>query len=584
MGCQLRIRQSGYVLVTVLILSLVASMVVFVSLRQNHLLERMTGNQQKALSARLAAEHGISDAIGYMHGINSDMTKITAASGGLSSLSGVPNDYKISEVVYDSTNKKLSFLSSGAYQSASAYLRATFSISATSSGSAKGVIGCEGVNITGGGYVDSYDSAKGGYDANTNRASNAFVALVNGSATEVQAEPSQMPVGFSVINGDFTTYNGDIHSKGTGSLVSGSITANGSVILNGNTNIGKNVTAKSDVTLNGNNSVGGVVHAGGGFIADSGTLVSGDVSANSVRMNGNTDINGNVISNAELTMNGNTSVAGNASAASADLKGTIKGSLSVDASSISTDNGNGKVLGGVTYNATNRARSVAPTIPGPGALADLCQQNLTNNTWLKGQLGTLPSSLSGELNNANMSGSFSNGNAYSKISLTGDNADNRKVINVADNTVVYVTGEVILTNLTIKIAKGKSLVIKQVTGGTGKKVDMNDVEITSTDGTALGATNNNGVAPFSIYSDTTDQVNIRAENTGTNNMYAAIYAPLARVSSNAGVGNLSGSLLAKYIELKSRSGFHYDEGLGQGSGSGSSSRLTLLSTSVYYPD
>ena len=56
-------RQRGYVLVTVLILAMVASMVAFVSIRENQLQERMSGNQQKMINARLAAEKGIYETI-----------------------------------------------------------------------------------------------------------------------------------------------------------------------------------------------------------------------------------------------------------------------------------------------------------------------------------------------------------------------------------------------------------------------------------------------------------------------------------------------------------------------------------------
>lgn len=578
-------RQSGYVLVTVLVLSLVASLVVFVSLRQNHLLERMSGNQQKTLNASLAASHGVSDAILYMKSVSFELTRITDANTGLVSQKGTPDNYSISNVFYSASDKKLTFLSKGQYQNAIAYLRTTFLLNSGSAGNATGVIGCNDIIINGGGFIDSYDSSKGGYDSNSNRANNAFVALVNGNSENVQGEPSRIPLGLSVINGDFTAYNGYVTTKGNGSIVSGNVVANGKVILNGNTTIGGNVSAKNEVTLNGNNTVGGAVHAGGEFIANSGTVVSGNVSANSVRMNGNTEISGSVTSNGELTMSGNnTTIGGNASASTADIKGTIKGSLSVDSSSISTDNGNGKALGGVTYNATSRAKNVAPTMPDPGELTNICQQNVASNTWLKNQLGTLPNSTSGELNNANFGSGLTNNAVYSKMSLAGESADNRKIITVLDNTVVYVTGEIVLTNLSIRIAKGKSLTFKQVTGGTGKVIDMNDVNITATDGTALGAASNNGVAPFSIYSDSTDKVNIRAENNETNNMYAAIYAPLARVTPRAGSGNLSGSILAKYVELVNDKGFHYDEGLGKSGSSGSGARLTLLSSSLYYPD
>lgn len=73
----------GYVLVSVLVLALVASMVVFVSIRENQLQERMSGNQQKMINARLAAERGIAAALDYItNQMASERTSIRLLNGG----------------------------------------------------------------------------------------------------------------------------------------------------------------------------------------------------------------------------------------------------------------------------------------------------------------------------------------------------------------------------------------------------------------------------------------------------------------------------------------------------------------------
>lgn len=134
-----------------------------------------------------------------------------------------------------------------------------------------------------------------------------------------------------------------------------------------------------------------------------------------------------------------------------------------------TDNGNGKVLGGVNYNATNRPTNSQPSIPEPGVLAEYCKQILAQNTWLQEQLGPLPAGDNGELNNSAFSNmNNANNKAYSKLELTGNNNSDRLVIDVTQNTTLYVTGEIKMTNLTIKVSQGKSLTIKQVPGGVGK--------------------------------------------------------------------------------------------------------------------
>ncbi len=584
-------RQRGYVLVTVLILAMVASMVAFVSIRENQLQERMSGNQQKMINARLAAEKGIAAALDYVKAQLANGTDIAtiANNGGIAALRGNPDVYRLSNVVYSSTDKRLTLLSTGhdVGNDATAQLKARFELTASGSALAKGVIGCEDLQVNGGGFIDSYDSSKGGYNLNSNRANNAFVALVNGPSINLQGDPNHTPVGLSLINGDFITYNGKIETKGTGSIVSGNVIANGGVILNQNTSVGGNLTAKGELTLNSNAQIHGNAHAGGGFIGNQGTAVDGNVSAESVLLNSDAIIRGNATANGNLTLDSTSSqIIGNASAGTASLKGNINGSLSVDASSITVDNQNGHALGGINYNATNRPKNSQPSMPEPGVLTEYCKQTLASNTWLQQQLGTLPAGNYGELNTDSFTNMVSaNNKTYSKLNLNGNSNVDRRVIDVTQNTTLYVTGEIIMTNLTIRVSQGKSLTIKQVTNGQGKVVDMNDVSIVSTDGSPLGTANNGGVPPFSLYSDSTDKVNIRAENgTGNSPMFAAIYAPLARVTARDGAGELAGSILGKIVEIVNKKGFHYDEALSNAAGGGASSTLKLLSVLDAYPD
>ena len=87
----------GYVLVSVLVLALVASMVVFVSIRENQLQERMSGNQQKMINARLAAERGIAAALEHIKTQMASGTDINsiATGGGLLALQGTPDNYRV---------------------------------------------------------------------------------------------------------------------------------------------------------------------------------------------------------------------------------------------------------------------------------------------------------------------------------------------------------------------------------------------------------------------------------------------------------------------------------------------------------
>src|SRR5574344_820654 len=113
----------GYVLVSVLVLALVASMVVFVSIRENQLQERMSGNQQKMINARLAAEKGVYDTITL---INSLLAANSTTSQIQSAIARNESAFSISSVSYSPPN--LHFISEGKFQDARASLKANFQL------------------------------------------------------------------------------------------------------------------------------------------------------------------------------------------------------------------------------------------------------------------------------------------------------------------------------------------------------------------------------------------------------------------------------------------------------------------------
>ena len=113
----------GYVLVSVLVLALVASMVVFVSIRENQLQERMSGNQQKMINARLAAEKGVYDTITL---INSLLASNSTTSQIQSAIARDEPAFSISSVSYSPPD--LHFVSEGKFQDARASIKARFQI------------------------------------------------------------------------------------------------------------------------------------------------------------------------------------------------------------------------------------------------------------------------------------------------------------------------------------------------------------------------------------------------------------------------------------------------------------------------
>lgn len=583
----------GYVLVSVLVLSLIASMVVFVSIRENQLQERMSGNQQKMINARLAAERGIAAALDHIKTQMASGTDINsiATGGSLLALRGTPDNYRLSDVAYVSADKRLSLLSTGhdLNNDATAQLNARFIMSAGVAGQGNGVIGCQSLTVRSGAYIDSYDSAHGKYDINTNRGENASVALVNaGSATEL-VYTERIPSGFPLIGGNFTAYNGNVESKkenngpSTSVYVSGDLVAKNGVILNTGSVVKGNIVSGGDVKLNAGSFVNKDIKSGGGLIINANSTVDGSVYAESVLLNDkDAIIKGDVVSNGDFTMNNSNQINGKVSANTAMIKGKIVGDVRVAAGSIQN---NGATVGGeIEVNSKNRPLSVSPTIPDAGELKNICNQNKNTNQWIRDKLGSLPSDSQGDLIRDNCDcNSFSNYNnkKVAKLDISGESNNNRRIIEVNENTTLYVTGEVKLVNLTIKVKDGKSLTIKQSSQWGG--IDINDVNVVNQNSQPVGA-GNSGVAPLAIYSNTGARINLRATKNTDNSFYSAIYAPFAELQARDSAGDIYGSILAKNVNLENSAGFHYDEGLGNGGGGASSSTIKLTSILDYFPD
>ncbi|MFT6926519.1 MAG: Tfp pilus assembly protein PilX [Psychromonas sp.] len=63
-------QQKGFVLVSVLIITTITTMLAFSQFSENRLQERIAGNQEKEINARLAAEKGVFDAFVYIEAQN----------------------------------------------------------------------------------------------------------------------------------------------------------------------------------------------------------------------------------------------------------------------------------------------------------------------------------------------------------------------------------------------------------------------------------------------------------------------------------------------------------------------------------
>ena len=246
-------NQNGFVLVSVLLITTISTLFAFSAIGENRLQERIAGNQSKTINARNQAEKGLFSASQYIKTRKADGDTLAVIAGNLTTAS-VAGTYALSA---DVSGDSLLVVSEGLYQGATAYLKANILVG---SGATPGgaVVACEGVSLTGGGLIDSFDSRDGIYSLD--------------SATS---------------NADVVTINGDVKIKG-GTNLKGDITANGKVTQSGSTTIGGDIAASGDITL-AQAAVEGNINSGKNT-----RLTGGSVGISSDSSSGNVDVTGDL--------------------------------------------------------------------------------------------------------------------------------------------------------------------------------------------------------------------------------------------------------------------------------------------------
>ena len=242
-------NEQGFSLVTVLILSSLAGVLVINSLKDNVNQERLSGNFQKKLNARLASEQGLFNSITAAQNIISNdptttvddlITALNKSSGG-TTLNYGATTYNV-DVSEDSGELVLS--SVGERFEGESTVKVRLKITPGTSGEGfstftDAVVGCEGVSLAGSGQVDSY---------------NSDIASYNSSS------------GYDGIEGHVRTIDhvlGDVNLGGD-SPIYGDIIATGSITLN-SSDVTGNLHANGDVNIGDGGSVTGNVLAGGDY-------------------------------------------------------------------------------------------------------------------------------------------------------------------------------------------------------------------------------------------------------------------------------------------------------------------------------
>ncbi|KGJ88151.1 DUF7305 domain-containing protein [Thalassotalea sp. ND16A] len=174
--------QPGFTIVTVLILVVMCSIVAINSLKDNIIQERLSGNFQKKINARLISEKGIFDTFTLLNNklkeepgltleqlINetSDNGSITGHAGGIENLNyDVSLSAATNELQLSSNGQRFEGLST--LKANYTFIPATTPVPEEPSGyGLDGVVACEAMNIATSVTFDSYDSSIGSYDSQT---------------------------------------------------------------------------------------------------------------------------------------------------------------------------------------------------------------------------------------------------------------------------------------------------------------------------------------------------------------------------------------------------------------------------------
>ena len=518
--------QQGYVLITVLIITIIATLVAFGGISENRLQEQIGGNQQKEINARMLAEKGVFEAFSYIKTADASVESIKNSIVGAIST----QDYTISDPVV--SGDMLSFISTGHFRGAIAYLKADINVSGLQNIFEDAVIGCEGIDLSGSGKIDSYHSAKGQYGG-SNVNNKASVTTINSGANLNLS-------GASPIHGDINV-NGNFSSTGSSELT-GKVSATGNITISGG---GKN-------RLTGDFSAGGNLDLGAGLSIGGNGSVVGDINYRpdskingSLTFGGKDKSGGDVSKLASSVFNHDPLIpAFNAPPCDPmDIADKMK-----DFSSFASNG----VMDTNHWETASRSYQFTP------GKAEMYDKKATNYITEKAA------------QNLDILGDKTPVHVFDSLSLQNGQ------INVSGGDVVLVIKGDFTTSgggPRIDIAKGSSLTLyiegKVNIGSSGQVV-------------AQGSVTSSGKPPFSVFSSYTSKNanDYGVALAGATDMYASVYAPLGNVKVT-GSGDILGALRGKKVAISGAGGMHYDEALA-GVGIKTGQKTTAFASLQYY--
>jgi len=541
-----RKHQGGFTIITVILLILMASIIVIHSLKDNIVQERLSGNFQKKINARLLSEKGIFDAYDTLTKLLTEdeglsiAELITITNNGIITGQGtiIHSGYEV--VISETSSGEITITSIGERYEGEHTLSATFTLVPGESGSPfnHAIVGCEGVTLNGSGTINSYDSAIGNYSSS--------IAENEGDVSTIDPDSDVVLNGHSPIYGD--------------------VKSTGGISLGGSSPVHGNLHASGDVFIN-QSIVDGYVWAVGGYELKGGT-VKEYVRANDFAKMGWGSIIENINNyGLDILYGGNdtfkdTTNNSHYAQAKYQVNPNIEPVPEYDPSA-------------PDYDATDPATNCDPiNIASIVTAIDDGSTSLANLS--------IGATQSYQLNTIEGRYTANGSSVLTPTTSTVFGSENTQIFKVADfklssDAIMNVTGgDVILFvdgsfsmagNSKLNIAAESSLTVII----TGKFSVAGSAQIIA-EQEGLTATGQPAMSLFSSF-DGVNGVSI----TGSSDIYAAIYAPLTDVKV-VGSGAIMGSVRAKNVTVSGGGGIHFDSALTNavnGSFTSNNSRLVL---------
>jgi len=592
-----RKKQEGFTLITVLLLSSLASILVLNSLKDNVNQERLSGNFQKEVNARLASEQGIYASItaaraalaGNQNASIADLVALGIQNGSSdlgrqadhATLEHGDTTYKVE--LSETTHDELLLTSEGSRFEGRKVLKARLKISKGGGGStfSDAVSGCDGVNLGGSGQIDSYDSSDSStITYTTSRDGNQSIVTTRGSkghvSTITKADPDASPpiLADIVLGGDSPIY-GDLNS--TGGIDTNTSNVDGNLHANGNITIGNS----SGISVTGN------VLTQGDYLQKGGKI------AGHVRANGNAEMKWTtyILNDANEGLNilyGGTDTFQNDNSEYRKTEYNVFPNVDKvkDSDVTAPDYDTADPAANCDHlSITDKIDLVANGASSLPAFTGLSTSTFTFTE----SLGSAEGHYTGNGDSTSFLSSDEDvlGETLPVIKLASFTLSSDAKAIIKGDVTLYVEGDFTVTGgakMTVESGSSLTLLIKgKVTISGGGKIESLKHGFTSA---IPGRESRPAMSIYSSYASVASHVRRDIYNytdygfqaSGAGVLYAAIYAPLAFAEIGAGT-TLYGSIRAKRVTVTGGAAIHYDAALGDADRGGSYSataKLTFL--------